>query len=168
MVSIPVQKTLQISLLIPLAKILKNGFPVWRLWALIYWYHFLIYCQFSLWKLDLFSYQQEWVRPPAALCHCLYSLCVIIDFPSGSAIKNLPVDAGDVGSVSGLGRSPGGEKCQASPVFLPEKSHGWRNLTGYSPWGSHRVRCDLATEHGHMHVPSWSTDLLYQGQPFLF
>ena len=23
-----------------------------------------------------------------------------------------------------------------TPVFLPGKSHGWRNLVGYSPWGS--------------------------------
>ena len=28
-------------------------------------------------------------------------------FPSGSVVKNLPADAGDAGSVPGLGRSPG-------------------------------------------------------------
>ena len=28
-------------------------------------------------------------------------------FPGGSVVKNLPTDAGDVGSVPGLGRSPG-------------------------------------------------------------
>jgi len=22
-----------------------------------------------------------------------------------------------------------------TPVFLPGKSHGWRSLAGYSPWG---------------------------------
>ena len=26
-------------------------------------------------------------------------------------------------------------KCQPIPVFLPGKSHGQRNLAGYSPWG---------------------------------
>ena len=26
-------------------------------------------------------------------------------------------------------------KWQATPVFLPEKSHGQRSLMGYSPWG---------------------------------
>ena len=26
-------------------------------------------------------------------------------------------------------------KWQPTPVFLPEKFHGQRNLTGYSPWG---------------------------------
>ena len=25
---------------------------------------------------------------------------------------------------------------QPTPVFLPEKSHGQRNLVGYSPWNS--------------------------------
>ena len=28
-------------------------------------------------------------------------------FPDGSVIKNLPASAGDMGSISGLGRSPG-------------------------------------------------------------
>ena len=26
-------------------------------------------------------------------------------------------------------------KRQPTPVFLPGKSHGWRSLVGYSPWG---------------------------------
>ena len=26
-------------------------------------------------------------------------------------------------------------KWQPTPVFLPGKSHGWRSLAGYSPWG---------------------------------
>ena len=26
-------------------------------------------------------------------------------------------------------------KWQPTPVFLPGKSHGWRSLLGYSPWG---------------------------------
>ena len=29
-------------------------------------------------------------------------------FPGGSVVKNLPTSAGDMGSVSGLGKSPGG------------------------------------------------------------
>jgi len=34
-----------------------------------------------------------------------------------------------------LERSPGEGKWQSTPVFLPGKSHGWRSLVGYSPWG---------------------------------
>ena len=26
-------------------------------------------------------------------------------------------------------------KWQPTPIFLPEESHGQRNLVGYSPWG---------------------------------
>jgi len=34
---------------------------------------------------------------------------------------------------------------QPTPVLLPRKSHGWRSLVGYSPWGSQRVRHDWVT-----------------------
>ena len=27
---------------------------------------------------------------------------------------------------------------QATPVHLPRKSHGWRSLVGYSPWGRYK------------------------------
>ena len=37
-------------------------------------------------------------------------------------------------------------KWQPTPVFLPGKSHGWRNLVGYSPWG--RKELDM-TERTH-------------------
>ena len=41
-------------------------------------------------------------------------------------------------------------KWQSSPVFLPVKSHGQRNLAGYSSWGLKRVRHDLATKQQHV------------------
>ena len=37
-------------------------------------------------------------------------ICVYMGFPGASAVKNLPADAGDTGSIPGLGRSPGGER----------------------------------------------------------
>ena len=57
-------------------------------------------------------------------------------FPGSSVVKNLPANAGDVGLICGLGRSPGegnGNPLQYS--FLPGKSHGQRSLVGYSLWG---------------------------------
>ena len=36
-------------------------------------------------------------------------------------------------------------KCQATPVFLPGKSHQQRNLAGYNTWVHKRVRHDLVT-----------------------
>ena len=38
--------------------------------------------------------------------------------------KESACQAGDVGSIPALGRSPWGRKWQSTPVFLPEKSHG--------------------------------------------
>ena len=64
-------------------------------------------------------------------------------FPGGSVVNNSPAnagDAGDVGLIPGLGRSPGGGK-QHTPVFLLGKSLGQRS---YSPWGHKRIRHDLA------------------------
>ena len=61
-------------------------------------------------------------------------------------VKNAPANARGVGSIPGLGRSPGGRKWQTIPVFLPGKSHGQRSLVGYSPLGSKRVRRDLGTK----------------------
>ena len=34
---------------------------------------------------------------------------------------------GDLGSIPGLGRSPGGGHGKATPVFLAGDSHGWRS-----------------------------------------
>ena len=34
-----------------------------------------------------------------------------------------------------VGKIPWRRKCQPTPVLLPGKSHGWRSLVGYSPWG---------------------------------
>ena len=48
-------------------------------------------------------------------------------------VKNLPINAGDVGdagSIPGSGRSPG-----IGALFLTGKFHGQRRLEGYSPRG---------------------------------
>ena len=34
-----------------------------------------------------------------------------------------------------VGKIPWRRKCQPTPAFLPRKSHRWRSLVGYSPWG---------------------------------
>ena len=68
--------------------------------------------------------------------------------PAGSVVKNLPVKAGDtgnMGSIPGLGRFPGGgnsKKWQPTLVFLPGKSHGQRSLEGYSPWEEKNVKTE--------------------------
>ena len=68
-------------------------------------------------------------------------------FPGVSAVKNPPTNAGDVniGSISWLGRSPGGGNgnlpwysCLGSPMD--------REVGHYSPMGSQRVGHNLATK----------------------
>ena len=56
--------------------------------------------------------------------------------PGGSDSKEPACSVQDLGSIPGLGRSPGGGRAwQPTPVFLPEGFHGQRRLAGYSPWG---------------------------------
>ena len=49
-------------------------------------------------------------------------------------VKDLPVSAGDMGSVSELGKSPGGGDGIPMNV-LGRESHGQRSLVGYRPGG---------------------------------
>ena len=51
------------------------------------------------------------------------------------AVKNLPCNAGDLGSISGLGRSPGGEHGNPLEYSCLKNREGQRSLAGYSPWG---------------------------------
>ena len=50
-------------------------------------------------------------------------------------VKNLPANAGDAGSIPGLGRSPGGGHGNSLQYSCLENPHGQRSLVGYSPWG---------------------------------
>ena len=53
-------------------------------------------------------------------------------------VKNPPGnagDAGDVGSVPGLGRFPGGGYGNPLQYSCLENPHGQMTLAGYSPWG---------------------------------
>ena len=56
---------------------------------------------------------------------------MILSFPGGSVVRNLPANA-----ESSLSREDPLEKEMATySSFLPGKSHGQRNLSGYSPRG---------------------------------
>ena len=55
----------------------------------------------------------------------------------GLVVKELPANVGHVrhmGSIPGLGRSPGGGHGNALQYSLLQNSHGHRCLAGYSPW----------------------------------
>ena len=59
--------------------------------------------------------------------------------------KESTCNAGDPGSIPGLGRSPE-EGNATTPVLLPGKFHGQRSLVGYSPQGHKRVGHNLAAK----------------------
>ena len=66
-------------------------------------------------------------------------------FPGDTVVKNPPANAGDAGSIPGLGRSPGeenGNSLQYSCLEIPwtQESDGLQSM------GLQRVRHDLATK----------------------
>ena len=68
--------------------------------------------------------------------------------------------AEDTVVMPGLGRSPGegngNPLQQPTPAFLPGKSHGQRNMVGYSPWVPKRIRHDFVAKQVSLHLSSCS------------
>ena len=55
-------------------------------------------------------------------------------FSGGSDGKESACNVGDLGSILGLGRSPGGGHGSPLQYSCLENPHGQRSLEGYSPW----------------------------------
>ena len=53
----------------------------------------------------------------------------------GSVSKESACNAGDLGSIPGLGRFPGGGHGNPLQYSCLENPYGQRSLVGYSPWG---------------------------------
>ena len=60
---------------------------------------------------------------------------VFLGFPGGSDGKESACIVGNLDSIPGLGRSPGGGHGNALQYYCLENPQGQRNLVGYSPWG---------------------------------
>ena len=88
---------------------------VWTKWLLILSFSFAKLFEFP--SLCIIS----WV-----LVHLHTCTHIFRDFPSGSEVMNPPANTGDMGSVPGSGRSPGGE--HGNPLQCS-------CLVGFSPWG---------------------------------
>ena len=56
-------------------------------------------------------------------------------FPGGSVGKESSCSVEDLGSIPGLGRSPGGGHGNPLQYSCLENPHGQRSLEGCSPWG---------------------------------
>ena len=58
-----------------------------------------------------------------------------MDFPGVSDSKKITCDVGDLGSILGLGRSPGGGHGNPLQYSCLKNPHGQRGLASYSSWG---------------------------------
>ena len=67
--------------------------------------------------------------------HLFCSLTNLVGFTGGSDSKESACNAGDLGSISGSGRSPGGGHDNPFQYFCLENPHGQRSLVDYNPWG---------------------------------
>ena len=54
---------------------------------------------------------------------------------SGADSQESACNAGDPGSIPGVGKMPWRREWQPTLVFLPKEFHGQRSLVGYSPQG---------------------------------
>ena len=71
-----------------------------------------------------------------------YASSICWGFPGGSAVKNLPVNAGNSGWIPGQERSPGegnGNPLEYSRLENPMDRGAWRAT---SPWGLKRLGHD--------------------------
>ena len=89
---------------------------------------------------------------PGSLCSAPSVL--ITQHCSGSDRKESACNVRDLGSIPGLGRSPGGGHGNPLQYSCPGESHGQRSLVGYSPWG--RKELDMTERLSTVHC-----DLIY-------
>ena len=82
----------------------------------------MIYFLITLFAFLLLSFQDS--------LHIFWLIFVYWGFPDSSVGEDSTCNAGDLGSIPGLGRSPGGGKALPTPVFWPGEIHGL-----YSPRG---------------------------------
>ena len=69
-------------------------------------------------------------------------------FLVAQTVKEFTCNVEDLGSIPGLGRSPGGGHDNPPQCSHLENPHGQRSLVGYSPWG-HRVGYNQVTMQAH-------------------
>ena len=87
----------------------------------------------------MLNYQKEKLRKPS---YSQYIKRVFLrnkfnpeGFPGGSDSKESACNAGDLGLIPGLGKSPGGGHGNPLQYSCLENPHWQRFLIGYCPWG---------------------------------
>ena len=101
----------------------------------------IVYLIWALWALNEITIQKV--------------LNIILNgLPGGSDTKESPWNAGDLGSILGLGRSPGGWHGNLLQYSCLENPHGQRSLVGYSPRGHKESdMTEWPTQHNNLSMP---------------
>ena len=89
------------------------------------------------------TYMNSFSQPPEFLVLCPHfthdmkkiKSRWLLDSPHGLDSKESSCNLEELGSLPGLGRSPGGGHGNPLQYSCLENPHGQRNLVGYSPWG---------------------------------
>ena len=78
------------------------------------------------------------------------TLNLVITWNNSTISKHEPTcNVGDLGSIPGLGRSPGEGHGNPLQYSCLENPHGQRSLVGYSPWGRKESDMTWVTKHTH-------------------
>ena len=86
----------------------------------------------------------------------------ILGLPFWLRCKESTCNAGDLGSITGLGRSPGGGHGNPVQYSCLENPHGWRSFVGCSPWGHKESDAtELLNTAQHIPVTSQATCLSF-------
>ena len=103
------------------------------------------------WRAAIHEVARSWTQL-STWSDLIWSDSGFIGFPGSSVVKNLPAnsgDTGDMGSIPGSGRSPGGGNGTRSSSLAWKIP--WREKPGgLQSMGSQRGRNDLANEHEHI------------------
>ena len=122
------------------------------------------YLSEKFWKLFVITHVKAWYKHLPMLMQLKYDLFNQLYFPGGSVIKEPVCQHRRCKFDPWVGKIPWRRKWQPTPVFLPEKSHGQRNLVGYSPWGCEKLDmtewlstdCQVGHTHGWQATVSFS------------
>ena len=112
-------------------------FNLFFYWWIIALQIFVVFCQTSTWISHRYTYIPYLLNlPPHSTCLGWYRAPVWVSW----AIQQIPT-----GYLFNVWQCKFLEKqWHPTPVLLPGKSHGWRSLMGYSPWGCKELD---TTEH---------------------
>ena len=86
---------------------------------------------------------------------------VFLGFPGGSDGKESACNEGDLDSIPGLGRSPGGAHGNPLWYFCLENPHGQRSLAGYSPYGHKELNTTERLSTAQLHANYWNLYHIY-------